>query len=369
MSTTLLPRPVPRWLHVWAILTAVATTPLLVLGGLVTTSRVGMADPIWPTAPWYLFFIDWQEPSRGFLIEHTHRLAGFTVGALMAVLALGLWSTDRVRWSRWLGLFSLLGLLASYGQFHTVMRAEINNAQIEVPLPIIGAMALFFFVALGCGLYGIIKHIAGSALRTLGVITLAGVMIQGLLGGFRVRLNAWAGTDLAAVHGIFAQFVFCLLVSLAVMTTRPRVWEMDNFRNRLRNWAIALTGVVFLQLVWGALVRHHPSGLVQRLHLMTAFVVVATAIWLIKGARDSSATWQRMRLSCILLGSFLVVQVMLGVEAWMGKFASGVIPELQILTTGQVAVRTAHVLVGTGILATSVSLALLTRREKASRAA
>jgi hypothetical protein len=39
-----------------------------------------------------------------------------------------------------------------------------------------------------------------------------------------------------------------------------------------------------------------------------------------------------------------------------------VLPELQILTTGQVIVRTGHVLVGAGILATAVCLVLLTRR-------
>ena len=46
-------------------------------------------------------------------------------------------------------------------------------------------------------------------------------MIQGLFGGFRVMLNELVGTDLATVHGIFAQVVFCLLISIAVLTGRP----------------------------------------------------------------------------------------------------------------------------------------------------
>ena len=68
-------RSVPRWLHGWAILTVTATAVLLALGSLVTTFRVGMADPVWPTTPWFLFFASWTEPKPGFIIEHAHRLA------------------------------------------------------------------------------------------------------------------------------------------------------------------------------------------------------------------------------------------------------------------------------------------------------
>ena len=44
---------------------------LLGLGTLITTYRVGMVDPIWPTEPWFLIS-NWREPSAGYLIEHTH---------------------------------------------------------------------------------------------------------------------------------------------------------------------------------------------------------------------------------------------------------------------------------------------------------
>src|SRR5215467_9241108 len=76
------------WLHRWAVLTACATFVLLLLGAVVTTFRVGMADPVWPTYPWHLLLISYDEPSAGFLIEHTHRLAGYIVGCCVIVLAL-----------------------------------------------------------------------------------------------------------------------------------------------------------------------------------------------------------------------------------------------------------------------------------------
>jgi hypothetical protein len=49
----------------------------------------------------------------------------------------------------------------------------------------------------------------------------------------------------------------------------------------------------------------------------------------------------------------------------MGKFATGVLPDLQKITPAIAIVRTAHVLIGSGILATSVAFALLTRRPAA----
>lgn len=295
MSSSELNRPVPRWVHAWAILTAAATLPLLGLGGLVTTRDVGMSDPVWPTTPWYLFFASWQEPRPGFFIEHTHRFFGYIVGILTIVLAVALWRTARVKSLRWLGIVCLLG-----------------------------------------------------------------VSLQGVLGGVRVVLNEVAGRQLAATHGVSAQVVFCLLVSAAFLTRPVRRDDVagDAERDRCRPFAFLLVGLVFTQLIFGSLVRHNPTGTAQRLHLFTAFLVVGSAVWLLRAAGESPGLRRETRADAKLLGAFLFVQVALGVEAWMGKFASGVLPQLQHLTTGQVVIRTAHVLVGTGIFATSVVLAL-----------
>jgi heme A synthase len=292
-----LPRLVPRWIHAWAILTVVATAILLALGGLVTTFRVGMADPVWPTTPWFLLFTSWSEPRPGFLIEHSHRLAGYVVGCLTIVLAYGMWTTARGR-LRWLGIFCLLAVIA-----------------------------------------------------------------QGLLGGFRVVLNELAGTDLAAVHGVFAQLVFSLLVGAAVLSAAPSsLPEMaDGDRRRCRRLAFMFAFLVFVQLIFGAMIRHNPSPIMQRLHLIFAFAVVSHFMALVKFARSAPDAWARLRRALTLLSILVVLQILLGVEAWMGKFATGVLPELQKVTRGQAAIRTAHVLTGTGILAIAIATILLTR--------
>ena len=132
-------RPVPRWVHIWSIATVVAATSLLALGSLVTSYRVGMADPLWPTEPWYLFFIDWREPSAGFLIEHIHRLAGFVVGAFVSVLAVGLWLTEPRRGLKWVGLWmnrvivGWAGCLGTCGECWAGYRGlEVNSTETAV---------------------------------------------------------------------------------------------------------------------------------------------------------------------------------------------------------------------------------------------
>src|SRR5207249_5017841 len=84
-------RPVPAWLHAWALFTVVVSVGAVALGAVVTTFRVGMADPVWPTYPWHLLLISWDEPSPGFLVEHAHRLVAYLAGFCVIVLAAGLW--------------------------------------------------------------------------------------------------------------------------------------------------------------------------------------------------------------------------------------------------------------------------------------
>ena len=64
----------------------------------------------------------------------------------------------------------------------------------------------------------------------------------------------------------------------------------------------------------------------------------------------------------MLLGVLLTLQVMLGVESWLGKFAGVLVPEMRKPTIGQAATRVAHVLVGSFILATSVVQTVLLHR-------
>jgi cytochrome c oxidase assembly protein subunit 15 len=279
--------------------TACAAVLAITSGAVVTTFRVGMADPVWPTYPWHLALISWQEPSAGFLVEHTHRLLDYLLGFCAMLLAIGLWRFQKRRWLGWLGIAAL-----------------------------------------------------------------AGVIVQGLLGGFRVRLNALVGTDLALVHGLFAQLVFALFVSLALFTSRswtaPLVSTAGS--SRLWRWSVLAAMLVFVQLVFGAILRHTDSALGPRGHILMAFAVVAAVAWLVKIVMDMRASEKPPVITVGLLTALVFAQVLLGVEALLIRFTALGLPELQRVTIPQGIIRTAHFLFGSLIFATTVAVAIRARR-------
>ena len=70
--------------HQFAIVTAVATYLLILVGGLVHGTGSSLACPDWPTC----YGTMTPKMEGGVLIEHSHRLAAGTVGILTLVLAI-----------------------------------------------------------------------------------------------------------------------------------------------------------------------------------------------------------------------------------------------------------------------------------------
>src|SRR5947208_8762209 len=90
-------------LHRVALLTAIATFPLIFMGGLVTSKQAGMSVPDWPNSYGYNMFLF---PPRlwigGIRYEHTHRLMATVVGLLSILLLIASfyseWAVRRERW-------------------------------------------------------------------------------------------------------------------------------------------------------------------------------------------------------------------------------------------------------------------------------
>lgn len=357
----------PRWVHVWAVATVVVCTLLLVLGGLVTTFRVGMADPVWPTQPWALATINWQEEKAGYLIEHTHRLFGFLTGGFVSILAIGVWLTDRNKASKFIGLVGLIAFLGLFGQLHGKLIAQKDAVDVVWPLAVIDAALGAFGGLVVLAGWRWFTGAAGGGTRLLGVFALAAVMIQGLVGGVRVRFNALAGTDLALYHGCFAQIVFGLLITIAVLTRRPSAATIPDAAFRKLRWqTVCLVLFSYTQIVWGAWIRHAPDAVGNRLHLIFAFVVVGFATLTIKQAMSDSHTKAKLKLPAFILMGLITLQILLGVEAWVGKFLGVALPELDKVTTEKAVIRSLHAHTGTWILAVSVIIALLARKNPAA---
>jgi heme A synthase len=288
----------PRWLHAWAVLTVCATIPLLLLGAEVTTKQVGMVDPVGFREPWHMLKVPLRELGLGFVIEHSHRLAGFVVGSCVIVLTVGLGLREPRRWVRYLG-----------------------------------------FLAMVC------------------------VCIQGLLGGFRVNLNALMGKNLALVHGCFAQLVFALLVSLALITSQSWLSIVPAEEPpSLRRWSIVAAGLAYLQLVLGGIVRHQDVFWGARAHLFVAFALTAAVVWLAKLVYEHHASEHQRMGPVWFLIAILTAQLALGVESWMTRFGSAEWHQTQPLLAQPDLIRTLHFFTGSLLFAGLVVVALQAHR-------
>ncbi len=286
-----------RWLHRFVVLTACATFPLILVGGLVTTLDVGLADRVWPTAPWYLAWLvsagQAMDQGIGFLIEHGHRLLGWIVGFLTVVLAIWIWSTERRAWMKWLG-----------------------------------------------------------------GVALAGVVLQGVLGGLRVIM---VSRLLAVVHGCLAQVFFAFMVCMCLFTSARWLNALEPISvsgaSRLRRLAAMTTGFVFLQLVFGALLRHLGPVWALVSHLIVAFFVTVHVALLAKRIYGQHAAIGELAKGVERLAILTLVQLMLGAGAWGSSGGFG--PNATDSVTGAHSIfATAHVAVGAFILASSAILTL-----------
>jgi cytochrome c oxidase assembly protein subunit 15 len=277
------------WPHRLAILTACATFPLLFIGGLVTSKGAGLAVPDWPTTFGHnMFLYPWAKMVGGIFYEHSHRLAGSLVGLCTIFLALALWFKEPRRWLRWLGLAAL-----------------------------------------------------------------AMVIAQGVLGGLRVVLLQ---STLAIVHACFAQAFFAFIAGLAVMTSpawsRPGAQRQIEDGGKLLRLGVITTAMIYLQVIFGAVLRH--TGERLDAHLLFAVLVVVHVLLLLGRVMRHHASDPKLVRPAVFLGALLGVQVLLGAASYFGKYTT----LLRIPAEAVVYITTTHLAAGALMLAAGVVLTL-----------
>jgi heme a synthase len=277
------------WPHRLAVITACATFPLLFIGGLVTSKGAGLAVPDWPTTFGYnMFLYPWSKMVGNIFYEHSHRLVASAVGFLTIALALSLWLQERRKWLRWLG-----------------------------------------------------------------VIALALVVVQGVLGGLRVTLLEHS---LAIVHASLAQAFFALTVSLALFTSpewRQKIAEppLGDY-GRLRRLAAVTTGLIYLQVMFGAVLRH--TGLRLDAHLLFAALVMLHVVLLTVRIFKDHSDHRRLTRPALFLSAMLLLQIYLGTVSYLAKFTT----ILRIPIDATVYLTTTHLAVGALMLVTSLIVTL-----------
>ena len=200
--------------------------------------------------------------------------------------------------------------------------------------------------------------------RRLGYLALAAVVTQGILGGITVL---WFLPDpISIAHAGLAQIVFCLTVTIALVTS-PRWKHTSPISDRvLPRIAAVTTGAIYLQILVGATMRHTDAGLAipdfplafgglvppvwtmaiatHYAHrvgaLLVGTLVVATAGYVLYHHRASL----HLRRPALLLVALVVAQITLGA--------------LTVLSGEQYMINSLHVVTGAFVLATSLVLTL-----------
>lgn len=307
------PRPLApgAYVSIFAMVAAVAALALVSKGGIVTSAEAGLAVVDWPNSFGYnMFLYPLSRMTGGIYYEHAHRLMGALVGLTTLALTGLILATDRRRGVR--------------------------------------AAAIAAFVL---------------------------VCVQGILGGLRVTGTFTLSTSpedmspsltLALVHGVTGQIFLALLVGLATVTSRT--WRSPLEPRATRGYGLdaglsaLLVGMLFIQLVLGALYRHKGEGLLLHITMASFVVIVAIAV----GLRAWGLYGEAGNPGSRLLGAYgRVLLALLGTQVGLGIAALAAVMA-RVPGEGphsiEIVFATAHQVTGAILLATSVSTALWLRR-------
>jgi cytochrome c oxidase assembly protein subunit 15 len=263
---------------------------LIIAGALVTSNDAGLSVPDWPTSFGSLYKI--PKLVGGVKFEHTHRMIAQGAGLLTIILAVWTWRAEKRRW-----------------------------------------------------------------MRVLSLAALGTVIAQGILGGLTVLF--YLPPPISSAHAVLAQTFFCIAVAMALFTGRrwveeqPRV-EFDQRRPSLFTLTLLSIFVLYVQLLLGAMFRHH--GMSWWPHVVHAAVVSFVLAWTAVRALTVYPHIEAVRRPAITMLSLVIAQLCLGFTAFLTRVAWGrdaLQPELPMVMS-----TVTHVAVGALLLATAVILAI-----------
>jgi cytochrome c oxidase assembly protein subunit 15 len=190
--------------------------------------------------------------------------------------------------------------------------------------------------------------------RGLGIAALGAVVVQGVLGGLRVVL---AQGGLAIVHGGFAYAFFALIASLTLVTSpgwrAPVECVAPPGALRLRRLAFYTVAGLYLQVLLGTLVTHLSVRLDAHIFVaaLISVAVILLGFWILPGRAD----WPELVRPAEILRVLWIVQLLLGLGAYVAKFQAA---DIALGPALSLALSVGHRLTGGLMLVAGVVLTL-----------
>ena len=194
-------------------------------------------------------------------------------------------------------------------------------------------------------------------MKGLALGALATIIAQGILGGLTVLY--FQPPMVSSAHAAVAQTFFCIACAITLFTSRDWIeetpqLESDSRHPRLLTLSFLSIAVLYLQLILGAMFRHHGMGWLP--HVLNAPMVAIVLTWTAVRALSGYSKIEAIRRPAIAMLSLLVAQLFLGFLAFMtrvewGKDAAQ--PEFPMVIS-----TVAHVVTGALLLASTVILTI-----------
>jgi cytochrome c oxidase assembly protein subunit 15 len=196
-------------------------------------------------------------------------------------------------------------------------------------------------------------------MKWLAVAALVAVIAQGVLGGLTVlMLLPWW---ISSSHACLAQLFFSTTVAMAMFTSawwrRGPVLIEEDPKHPLRALSILAPVCVLGQLALGAAARHKAIGVIY--HICGSPLVTFVVLWISLRILLHYPRNRELRAGALALVFVTFAQVFLGVAAFMSRVAY--VDAVQPMPL-MVAFTVLHVAVGALVMAISVALAILVRR-------
>src|SRR5712692_9781997 len=196
-------------------------------------------------------------------------------------------------------------------------------------------------------------------LRWFGVIAVAGVVAQGILGGEVVRqlLHYW----LPVMHACFAQIVFAAVLSIAVFTSKWWVSDQpqleDSGSPSIHFLATLNAAVVYLQVILGAGFRHKEIPIWP--HMAGALLVLGVVIWTAVALRKRFGRSRELSRARVMLHAIFGTQFLLGFGAYWSRLSTVDAPQPMPV---MVYLTVIHTVVGAILFAFSILVVLMCYR-------
>ena len=307
--------------HRIAMIGAMATFFLIVVGGLVTSKGAGMSVPDWPTTYGYnMFLFPYSKWVGGIFWEHSHRLLASGVGLITVILAaVTFWKEPRT-WVKWLAVAAVLGVITQgvlgglrvtlykdqIGIFHAALAQSFfglllvitavtgkgflsgawcaDKAAASLRWLVLAGLLLTYFQL---GVAATIRH-QHAPLAIRDFPTAYGTLIPDTSDAALARINEVRSKDAIApvsavqihlqlIHRAGAVVLLVIVIATAMMTM-----ARTPLGHWMRSWSLLWVGAILLQILLGAItIWSNKAADVATSHmalgaLLTAFGILFT---------------------------------------------------------------------------------------------